>query len=53
MKKSERFYMAMIAVVEDNCINSDSKLEVLETLMESKSVAEYTEKREETENESV
>lgn len=46
MKKSERYYMAMCAVVDDESISAEDKLEIMETLMEAKSVAEYVERQE-------
>ena len=45
MKKSERYYKAMMAVI-NSTINAADKLEILETLMEDRRVAEYTEKQE-------
>lgn len=44
MKKSERYYKAMMAVI-NSTINAADKLEILETLMEDRRVAEFTEKR--------
>lgn len=47
MKKSERYQIAMIAVVTNNNINAADKLEIIETLMDNKSVAEWNESKEE------
>ena len=47
MKKSERYYMAMLAVINSNHILSDEKLEIIETLMDDKGLAEWSEKAEE------
>lgn len=46
MKKSECFHTAMLAVL-DSKLDGEVKLEVLEALSESKSTAEWSEKREE------
>lgn len=47
MKKSERYYIAMLAVITNTNILADDKIEILETLMDNKSVAEWQEKQEE------
>lgn len=47
MKKSERYKFAMMAVVNSLCLDASVKLDVLETLMEDKRVAEWSEKQEE------
>ena len=46
MKKSEKYQLAMIAVLEMDTLSS-TKLEVLEQLMDDKSLAEWSEKQEE------
>ena len=50
MKKSERYQAAMFAVVECQLIDTKSKLEIIETLLGDKSVAEYVEGTEEEKN---
>lgn len=47
MKKSERYQVAMIAVLTNNSIMANDKLEIIETLMGDKSLAEWSEKAEE------
>ena len=44
MKKSERYQAAMIAVLNTSYIMATDKLEIIETLMDAKSVAEYAER---------
>jgi hypothetical protein len=44
MKKSERYHMAMLAVVNSASISAEGKIEILATLQEAKSVAEYWER---------
>lgn len=51
MKKSERYHLAMIAVVDNERIEAADKLEVLATLMQDKSVAEWSERNEKQEEE--
>lgn len=46
MKKSERLYLAMLAVADAEDIAAKDKLEVIETLMEEMNLAKYVEKRE-------
>jgi hypothetical protein len=46
MKKSERYYIAMCAVVDDESISAEDKLDIVATLMEDKSIAEYLERQE-------
>jgi len=46
MKKSEKYQYAMLAVLESQMITSPSKLEIIETLLGDKTMAEYTEKME-------
>lgn len=46
MKKSELYQIAMIAVVNSNFLNAGEKLEVLERLMEDKTMAGWSEKKE-------
>lgn len=43
MRKSEQYRMAMAAVLEHPEIRTQHKLEILETLMADKRVAEYSE----------
>ena len=50
MKKSERYQLAMIAVIESQLLDATSKLEILETLISDKATAEYVEKAEEEKN---
>lgn len=50
MKKSERYQYAMVAVVNSTSLDAEVKLEVLETLMQDKSVAEWTENQGECAN---
>lgn len=45
MKKSERYQCAMVAVVNSTSLDAEVKLEVLETLMDAKSVAEWMENK--------
>lgn len=47
MKKSERYYIAMLAVINSTNILADAKIEILETLMDNKETAEWMEKQEE------
>lgn len=49
MKKSERYYGAMMAVLDWDGMNNHEKLEVLETLMNDKYLAELVEKKQEEE----
>jgi hypothetical protein len=46
MKKSERYHKAMLAVVNSLMLKAEEKIEILETLMEAESVAEYVERQE-------
>lgn len=46
MKKSQQFYMAMVAVLRCG-IEEPDKLEILETLMNERKLARYAEEREE------
>jgi len=50
MKKSEKYQVAMIAVIANNSINAAEKLEIIETLMADKSIAEWSENQEEEKN---
>lgn len=50
MKKSEKYQVAMIAVLTNNSITATDKLEIIEELLGDKSLAEYTERREEENN---
>lgn len=47
MKKSEKYYMAMLAVINSNNIFADAKIEIIETLLDNKSTAEWVEEQEE------
>jgi hypothetical protein len=47
MKKSERYQLAMLSVVDDESIEAADKLEIVETLMNDKRIAEWSEKQEE------
>ncbi len=47
MKKSELYYLAMIAVVNTPTISPEKKIEVLKVLAEDESIALFTEEREE------
>lgn len=49
MKKSEQYTRAMLAVLDDQRLSPMGKLEVLESLMEDRRVAEYSEKQKEAE----
>lgn len=46
MKKSERYTMAMAAVVECGYMHSSNKIEIIETLLEDRKVALWSEKEE-------
>lgn len=46
MKKSERYYIAMLAVINSNHILADDKIEILEELMDKRDIALWTEKEE-------
>lgn len=50
MKKSIRYQLAMMAVLVCNEIEAQDKLEIIETLMGDKSLAEWSEKQEEKKN---
>lgn len=50
MRKSKQYKMAMAAVIRDDSLDMDETLEILETLMEAKSNAEWSEKREAEKN---
>jgi len=47
MKRSQKYYMAMIAVINSEEIAVNEKLEIIETLIGDKTVAEFAEKTEE------
>lgn len=49
MKRSEQYTKAMLAVLDDQRFSPWVKLEVLESLMEDRRVAEYSEKQKEAE----
>lgn len=46
MKKSERYYMAQIAIINAPCIAPERKLEILRVLMSDEDTAKYWEERE-------
>ena len=46
MKKSDRFRFAMLCVLDASELNATHKLEIIETLLEEKRMAEYVEERE-------
>ena len=46
MKKSEQYKVAMKAVLAYTSINADQKIEIVETLLSDKRMAEYGEKEE-------
>ena len=46
MKKSERCQIAMLAVITSTNILADAKLEIIETLLDNKSTAEWMESKE-------
>ena len=48
MKKSEKYYLAMLAIVDSNLM-AGQKLEILEMLAGEKSLAEFVEKAQEEE----
>ena len=50
MKKSEQYTLAMEAILDSEYTNQ-IKLEILETLMEDRSMALYTEERDENKQE--
>ena len=43
MKKSEKYTVAMLAVIKDICISDAEKLEVIEMLMADRGLARYGE----------
>lgn len=47
MKRSQKYYLAMISVIQSEEIAVSDKLEILETLIGDRTVAEYAEKQEE------
>lgn len=47
MKKSEQYTLAMASVIRDARLSMDETLDILETLMDDRKVARYSEKREE------
>ena len=51
MKESKHYKLAMFAVIDSQRIPTEEKLEVLETLMADKRIAEYAEEAEEQEAE--
>ena len=51
MKKSEKYRLAQLAVLNSNFLSS-SKLEIIRTLQQDEDMAKYSEKREEEKAES-
>ena len=49
MKKSEKYQKAMMAVMRDNGIPNEQKLEIIEQLLADKSLAEWNEAQKENE----
>lgn len=47
MKRSTKYYLAMMAVINSDEIAVNEKLEIIETLIGDKTVAEYAESKEE------
>ena len=47
MKKSERYYMAQIAIINAPCISPERKLEILRTLFADEDAEKYWEERDE------
>lgn len=47
MKRSQKYYLAMMAVINSEEIAVNEKLEIIETLIGDKAVAEYAESKEE------
>ncbi len=45
MKKSERYYMAQIAIINAPCISPERKLEILRTLFADEDAEHYWEER--------
>lgn len=50
MKKSEQYEAAMMAVLRDAHISDNDKLAIIETMIAHKSLAEFSEKKEEEKN---
>lgn len=46
MKKSKRYYIAILAVINSTAINAAEKIEIIETLLDNKGTAEWCEKQE-------
>jgi hypothetical protein len=46
MKKSERYYIAMLAVINSTSITASEKIEIIETLLDNRETAEWCEKQE-------
>ena len=44
MKKSEQYQLAMRAVVTSRSLGADQKIEIIDTLLGNKKLAEYREK---------
>lgn len=47
MKKSEKYYLAMLAVLnDDSCLSTEDKLDIIEALIDDKRLAEFSERQE-------
>lgn len=53
MKKSQAFYKAQLAVLNDPNMNFEETLEILAVLMEEEKMAKFSERKKEKENETV
>ena len=53
MKKSQVFYKAQLAVLNDPNITYDETLEILAVLMEEEKLAKFSERQKEKENEVI
>ena len=47
MKKSERYYKAMVVVANSMMLEAEDKIEILSTLMEDRELAQYLECKDE------
>jgi hypothetical protein len=53
MKKSDKYNLAILAVIDSARMNAETKLEIIETLMADKSLSEWCEKEDKNNAESV
>lgn len=53
MKKSEKYLKAMMVVVDSMKLEASEKLEIIEQLLNDKSVAEFTERHEKADDRGV